>query len=226
MKIALCLLTLNEIAGCKHDVPSLPRDIFSEIYAIDGGSTDGTIDYLTSEKIPVYQQRHKGLNDAYLLAMEKCHADALIFFHPKGSILAAETVKMSRYLADGYDLVVGSRNAVNAENEEDKRILRPRKWFVMGLSFITAFFFLKQGTYMTDVLHGFRGINVASFKELSCNKQGATIDLEMIMYAYTKNLKCIEFSVRETRRLVGETHFRAIPTGWALLGCLIKRIFR
>jgi len=42
MKITLCLLVFNERAGCEVDVPKLRRDTFDDVYAVDGGSTDGT----------------------------------------------------------------------------------------------------------------------------------------------------------------------------------------
>ena len=38
MKVALCLLTWNELEGCKPDVPRLPLDGFDEVYAVDGGA--------------------------------------------------------------------------------------------------------------------------------------------------------------------------------------------
>ena len=41
MTISLCLITWNEIQGCKHDIPLLDKKQFEEIYCIDGGSTDG-----------------------------------------------------------------------------------------------------------------------------------------------------------------------------------------
>ena len=56
VKISLCLLVWNELEGCKIDVPNLPRDSFEETYAVDGGSTDGTVEYLESQGIPVYRQ--------------------------------------------------------------------------------------------------------------------------------------------------------------------------
>jgi len=43
MKITLCLLVFNERAGCEVDVPKLRRDTFDDVYAVDGGSTDGTV---------------------------------------------------------------------------------------------------------------------------------------------------------------------------------------
>ena len=51
----------NELDGCKMDVPRLPRDAFDEIYAVDGGSTDGTVAYLESQGITVHRQPKKGL---------------------------------------------------------------------------------------------------------------------------------------------------------------------
>lgn len=53
MKVSLCLIVWNELQGCQLDVPKLPRDAFDEIFAVDGGSTDGTIEYLESQGIKV-----------------------------------------------------------------------------------------------------------------------------------------------------------------------------
>jgi glycosyltransferase involved in cell wall biosynthesis len=80
LKIALCLMVWNELDGCKHDLPLLPRDQFDEIYAIDGGSTDGTVDYLEGLGIPVYRQPKPGLNAAYVHAVEMATCDAVIVF--------------------------------------------------------------------------------------------------------------------------------------------------
>ena len=41
MTVALCLITWNELEGCKHDVPLIDRTKFDEIYCIDGGISDG-----------------------------------------------------------------------------------------------------------------------------------------------------------------------------------------
>jgi len=49
--ISLCLLTWNEIHGCQQVIPNLPQGLFSDVFALDGGSTDGTIEYLTSAGI-------------------------------------------------------------------------------------------------------------------------------------------------------------------------------
>ena len=109
MNIALCLLTWNEIEGCRYDVPRLKFDAFDEIFAIDKGSTDGTVEYLELQGIVVYKQDIPTYNGAYFCAFQHCRSDALILFHPKGSIDPDETLKFRSYFEQGYDLVVASR---------------------------------------------------------------------------------------------------------------------
>ena len=59
-----------------HDVPQLPRDAFDEVFAVDGGSTDGTVAYLRSQGIPIHHQRTRGLNGAYVSANAISTCDA------------------------------------------------------------------------------------------------------------------------------------------------------
>ena len=130
MKIALCLITWNELEGCKHDLEMLDRTKFEQIYCIDGGSTDGTVEYLESIGITVYPQTGKGLNQACIDGCNYCKCDAFVFFHPKGTIPVEDTYKFRKYFEEGYELVVASRMMKESINEEDDNFLKPRKWFL------------------------------------------------------------------------------------------------
>ena len=90
MRISLCLLVWNELEGCRFTVPQLPRHHFEEIYAVDVESTDGTAEYLASQGIPVYLQPKRGLNAAYVHAVEKSNCDAVVVFFPKGNVAPAD----------------------------------------------------------------------------------------------------------------------------------------
>jgi glycosyltransferase involved in cell wall biosynthesis len=226
MKITLCLLTKNETAGCQHDVPQIKREMFDEIYAIDGGSNDGTIEYLNSIGIPVYIQPKKGLNAACVYAFEKCKTDALIFFHPKGSVPVSDTEKFRQFFERGYDLVIASRNIKGARNEEDGMFIKHRKWFVLFLAMVSAALFRKEGPFIRDILHGFRGVTVKGFKIIDPVDYGVSIDLEMVSRAYKNRLKIIEFPTIEGKRLAGTSNFKALPTGWKLLKYFPREIFR
>ncbi|HNW43802.1 MAG TPA: glycosyltransferase [Elusimicrobiales bacterium] len=222
MKIALCLLTWDEIKGCRHDVPLLDRSQFDEIYAVDGGSTDGTVEYLAEQGIPVYAQPRAGLNAAHIHAFEKCSADALVIFHPKGSVPVEETLRFRSYFEQGYDLVIASRNIAGARNEEDRRLFKPRKWFVFFLALCAAALFRREGPVIWDVLHGFRGVSVKAFRAVAPAGHGTAIDLELVSRGYKQRLRMAEFPVKEQPRLAGKSHFKALSTGAKLLKYLFQ----
>lgn len=226
MRLTLCILTRNELVGCKHDIPLIQRDLFDEVYAIDAGSTDGTIEYLEGMGIPVYIQPQRGLNAACIYAFEKCTSDALVFFHPKGSVPVEDTEKFRTYFEQGYELVIASRNIQGAENEEDNRLIKYRKWFVGFLAIVSALLFRREGYMVRDVLHGFRGMTVNSFHNIDPTPEGVTIDLEMVCRSYKKRIKRIEFPTTESPRLAGMSNFKALPTGWKLLKYLANEIMR
>ena len=56
MSFSLVILTLNEIVGCKLIIPRINKSLFNELICIDGGSNDGTIEYLRAEGFSVTVQ--------------------------------------------------------------------------------------------------------------------------------------------------------------------------
>ena len=226
MTIALCLITWNEIDGVSHDIPLIDRTQFDQIYCVDGGSTDGTVEYLEEQEIPVYPQTAKGLNQACIDGVNHCVCDAFVFFHPKGTIPVEDLYRFRAFFEQGYELVIGSRMMKDSVNEEDGRLLKPRKWFVLGLSLLAAVLFKREGNTVWDCLHGFRGMTRDAFKSLEISNFNPSIDIEMVCRTYKKHIRRIEFPTRESSRLGGETHFKAFATGKKLLRYIIWEIGR
>ncbi len=226
MTVGLCLLTWNEIEGCKHDVPLIDRSKFDQIYCIDGGSTDKTVEYLQEQGIEVYPQTAKGLNQACKDGAEHCKCDAFVFFHPKGSIPVEDTYKFRAYYEQGYEFVVGSRMMKESRNEEDGKLFKPRKWFVLGLGLAAKILFKREGNTIWDTLHGFRGMTVEAFKKCDISDMSPSVDIEMVCRSYKLKLKRIEFPTTESPRIAGETHFKAFATGKKLLRYLVWEIGR
>ncbi|NJB68694.1 hypothetical protein GGQ74_002367 [Desulfobaculum xiamenense] len=224
MRMTLCVLCWNELAGCRNDVPRLPLDAFEEVYALDGGSTDGTAEFLRDAGIDVRTQRVRGYSAAYFEAFSHCTTDAVVLYHPKGTLDPACVLEFRERFERGAELVIASRNAPGARNEEDDRLLRPRKWFVQALSAICAGLWTRGGVHVDDVLHGVRGCTVDAFRRMDLEPTGLCIDLEMVIRAYRMGVVCAEFPVREHARIAGSTHFSALPTGWKLLRFLAREI--
>ena len=217
MKISLCLIVQNELQGCKTDVPNLPRHAFDEMFAIDGGSTDGTVEYLTGLGIRVHRQRKPGLNAAYVDANEIATGDAVVVYFPKGTLPAADVLKFRPLFEQGYDLVIASRQVTGSRNEEDLHLLKPRKWAVRALALAAALVWRREGPWVRDVLHGFKGWRRPAFARMKVLDVGLSIDIEMVVRAYKLRLPRIEFPTTETSRGYGKTHFKFWPTGKRLL---------
>lgn len=226
MTVGLCLITWNELEGCKHDVPLIDRSQFDQVYCIDGGSTDGTVEYLQEQGIEVYRQTAKGLNQACKDGANFCKCDAFVFFHPKGSIPVEDTYKFRELYEQGYEFIVGSRMMKESHNEEDDKLLKPRKWFVLGLGLAAKILFKKEGNTIWDSLHGFRGMTVEAFKKCDISDMSPSVDIEMVCRSYKLKLKRIEFPTTERSRIAGETHFKAYSTGKKLLKYLFWEIGR
>ena len=218
MSVALCLLTWNEVEGCRIDVPAIDFSQFDQVYAVDGGSKDGTIEYLKENGVAVYIQPVKGYNQAYIHAFEKCECDNLVLFHPKGSVPVSDLYKFREYFDAGYSLVVASRIIKGAVNEEDQHLIKPRKWFVKATGLLSYIIWAKYNKkVLWDVLHGFRGMNKLHFMEMGVLEKGLSADLEMVVRSYKLGYPYIEFPTQEMPRPHGETHFKAFATGKLLL---------
>jgi len=223
---SLCLVVWNEIEGCKVDVPLLPRECFDDIYAVDGGSTDGTAEFLESQGIPVHRQRKKSLNAAYADAVALARTQAIAVFFPKGTLNPAILREFGPLLDQGFELVVASRNMPGARNEEDEGFFRPRKWGVQVLSLFASLVWRREGWRIRDVLHGVKAFTVDAFRRMKVSDTGVTIDLEMTVRAYRLRISRIEFPVIESARLRGETRFKIWPTARRLARFLWSEFFR
>jgi glycosyltransferase involved in cell wall biosynthesis len=216
----------NELEGCKMDVPKLPHNEFDEIYAIDGGSTDGTVEYLEGQGIPVYRQPKKGLNAAYVHAVEKSGCDAIVVFFPKGTIDPSSLLEFRPLLESGHELIVASRNIRHAKNEEDDRFLKPRKWAVLGLAHLASLTWRREGHLVRDVLHGYKAFTISAFRTMNPLDFGLSVDIEMVIRSYKFRLKRAEIPVIEMPRSFGTSHFKILPTGIKLLRYLLFEFSR
>lgn len=217
MKISLCLIVRNELEGCKVDVPNLPFSEFDEVFAIDGGSTDGTIEYLEQQGITVYRQVNRGLNNAYVLANQMAKCEAVVAFFPKATLPTSDLYKFRPLLESGIQLVVASRQITGSVNEEDGHLLRPRKWAVYILGLCVAALWRREGPWIRDVLHGVKAWNKVAFSKMAILERGLSIDLEMVVRSYKLKLSRIEFATTEAERPHGESAFKIWPTGKQLL---------
>lgn len=225
MKITLCILCRNELECLKIIYPQLPKPGpdagFDEVVAIDGGSTDGTVEFLNAQGVRVIGQSRRGRGDAFLQAFEKLDSDAYVFFSPDGNEDPKDLPKFKERLQTGADLVIASRMMKGSYNEEDAHLLKWRKWANNAFNLLANVFFRRSGTYVTDSINGYRAITRAAARRLALDSLDYTIEYQMTIRAFKARLNIAEFPTYEGQRVAGETGAPSLPTGVRFL----KKLF-
>ena len=186
MKRAIILLTFNEIEALPKIFDRIPLSCADEMVAIDGGSKDGTREYLASKGQRVVTQERRGRGVAFRLAATATKADSLVFFSPDGNEDPADIPKLFEKLESGYDLVIASRMMKGAFNEEDVHWFRPRKWVNNAFTLIANLLW-NRGPYVTDTINGYRAIRRSTLETLGADADGFVIEYQMLIKAMKKS---------------------------------------
>ncbi|MBI4678750.1 MAG: glycosyltransferase family 2 protein [Elusimicrobia bacterium] len=219
MKRTLVILTYNEIEALPRVFDRIPKDSAHEVFAVDGGSHDGTRQFLEARRLRVFGQERRGRGEAFRVAMRNAAGEGVVFFSPDGNEDPGDIPGLFDLLDAGADMAVASRMAAGAFNEEDVSWWRPRKWgnMAFGLAANTAF---NRGPYVTDTINGFRGVRRSAFERLAPDADGFVIEFQMTMRAMKLGLHVAELPTREGQRLGGHSTASSLPTGLVFLRAL------
>lgn len=226
MKISLVFLTRNEIEALPHVFPLVPRELFDDVFAVDGQSTDGTAEFFEQNGVPVLTQKVRGRTEAFRIAMEAAKGDAVIFFSPDGNEDAQDIPKFREHLEKGNDIVIASRMMKGAWNEEDGQFFKWRKWANNVFNLLANICFRRSGPFITDSINGFRAITKDAFKQLGIDGTGYTVEYQMTIRGFKKRLKMIEFPTHELPRAGGHSQAQSIPTGIAFVKMFLHELCR
>jgi len=193
----------------------------AEVLVVDDGSTDRTVEEAGRAgarvlRLPVNQ----GKGAALLAGARAARFPVLVFLDGDGQDDPAEIPALLEELADGADLVIGSRflgrlhcGAIHPLNRLANQ----------GFTRMIAWLF---GRPVTDSQAGFRAVPRDALLGLGCDAREYDIETEMLLKAFKAGWRVTEVPVQRFARVGSITDFRRVRHGLLILWTILHERVR
>jgi glycosyltransferase involved in cell wall biosynthesis len=231
MKTTLLIPTWNEIDGMKVIMPQIRREWQDQIIILDGGSTDGTIEYARENGYYVHVQTRPGIRNAYCEVLPFIEGDVLITFSPDGNSVPELIPLLIAKMREGYDMVIVSRYLGDAKSEDDDWITAFGNWL-----FTKTINILHGGSY-TDAMVIYRAYRTRLIYDLELDRDDGYALAEKLfrtkiswepllsVRAARKRLRVSEIPGDEPPRIGGERKLQILRWGAAYYFQFIRELF-
>lgn len=231
MKITLLVPTLNEIGGMKRIMPEIKKEWYDQLIVVDGGSTDGTVEYAKEQGYHTILQKRIGLRHGFIEALPCAEGDVIITFSPDGNSIPQLIPLLVDKMREGYDMVIVSRYFKGAKSYDDDIFTGFGNW--MFTSLINFF----HGSKYTDAMVMFRAWKKKVFYDLDLDKDKSYSTEEFLFHtnvgvepllsvrAAKRKLKCADIPGDEPPRIEGKRKLKIIQWGAAYLFEVLRELF-
>lgn len=231
MKTTLLVMTWNEIEGMKAVMPRVRPEWVDQIIIVDGGSTDGTIEWAREHGYQVYVQKQKGFRHAYTEVMPLVEGEVIITFSPDGNSIPELLPELTAKMREGYDMVIASRYFGKAKSEDDDIITGFGNWL-----FTRTINILHGGNY-TDAMVIYRAYRKHLVHDLDLLKDSSYSTPEKLFFtkiswepllsvrAAKRKLRIAEIPGDEPPRIGGERKLQIIRWGAAYYFQFLREVF-
>jgi glycosyltransferase involved in cell wall biosynthesis len=216
----LAILVLNEIEAIQKVLPTIKREWVDEIIVVDGGSTDGTIEYCESQGFRVLRQKERGYGRGMLELIDLAKGDIIIEFMGDGNCKPDAIPKLVAKINEGFDLAIASRYTHNATSFDDTVITRFGNWtftHIINVLFRASF---------QDSTMGYRAYRKDVFKTLEMDSPGLCFPTQGSIQFARFGYRIVEIPSDELMRLGGVRKAQNIKTGLELFQMIGTELFR
>ena len=133
-RTTLLVMTLNEVEGMKQIMPRVEKGWVDQILVLDGGSTDGTVEWAKARGYDVYVQKAPGFRSAYLEVWPLIRGDVVLYFTPDGNSIPETIPQLLDKMEEGYEMVIASRYLGSAHSDDDDLMTAFGNWMFRTLT--------------------------------------------------------------------------------------------
>jgi glycosyltransferase involved in cell wall biosynthesis len=162
--VTILVVAWNEIDGMRLIMPQIKREWADQILLLDGGSTDGTVEYAREHGYEVYVQKERGLRQGYNEVFPMVRGEIVITLSPDGNCLPEVIPNLIQKMEEGYDMVMVSRYLPPAKSYDDGFVTGFGNWL-----FTRTCNVLHGGKY-TDCMGIYRAYRTRLVKELELDQ--------------------------------------------------------
>ncbi len=218
MRTTLLLPTVNEIEGMKMIMPRVDPAWVDEILVVDGGSTDGTVEYALQAGYKVHHQKSKGIMYAYEEALKVATGDIIIAFSPDGNSVPELIPGLLAKMREGYDMVIVSRYYGGAKSEDDDAVT------ALGNRVFTAAINLLFGGRYTDTLVMFRAWRKDVVRYFPENMPRAGIEPMLAIRCAKRKLKTADIPGDEPKRIGSARKMKPLLNGIDIIKLIVYEL--
>lgn len=213
-KLSIIIPARNEARGLEKILPRLEASFpTAEIIVVDDGSTDNTAEICARYKvIRLHLAVSMGNGAAIKAGARQATGDILVLMDGDGQHDPAAIPDLLNKMAEGFDLVVGSRNAASQANV----------WRHLANGIYNRFASFMVNHKVMDLTSGFRAARAERFREfLHLFPNGfsypATSTLAFFRAGYT-----VAYVPVKVEQRIGNSHIRIVKDGIRFLLILFK----
>lgn len=219
-KVTLILFSLNEIDGMKAIMPRMNPAWYDQLIIVDGGSTDGTIEYAKEHGYYIFVQKQKGAGSAFLESMSQSTGDIVIVFSPDGNSIPELIPSVVAKMKEGYDIVIASRYLNGAKSYDDDPVTAFGNWM------FTRLINLLYGLKITDSLVMYRAYRRDIVQQLGIDTPTVSWGSQILARAARKKMKIGEIPGDEPPRIGGVRKMHPLKNGIAELKMIFGEFFK
>jgi len=213
-EVCIFIPTLNEAPTIGSLVRSFKDLGYRNILVIDGNSSDKTAEIARAEGASaILQKRGKGKGNAIIEALESIEQPYVLMLDGDGTYIPEDAKKMLEPLFEGYDHVIGNR----LDSFEPGALSRMNHF---GNQVINYLFKVAHGTYLYDILSGYRAFTLESLKNLNLREGGFEIETEISAEIVRNDQKIKFVDIIYKKRPGTKTKLRPLRDGGKIIAAV------